>query len=223
MAENVKGKLLKDLPEAKTAGSAAILVIEEGDETRKISFEALSALLKETWNADSLTFRRMLTASDNLDNITDTGIYYYETTSVPKNCPYQNAGIVEVLAATKNIALQRITRIGAGGQSAFRAKTAGGWHTTYEHMVGPGNSGMMVQSGTVTITPKANEMTSKAVKFPNAFSGTPNVVATPKTTGKAVQLVSVGGVESTGFNMYVLRENTTDTTIDWIAVGAPVG
>lgn len=74
---------------------------------------------------------RQLTSSDNLDNITDNGIYWYPTESVPQNAPYQNAAVVEVIGSSSATGekFQRVTRYGVPGKSSCRPLGGGsnGW------------------------------------------------------------------------------------------------
>ena len=74
---------------------------------------------------------RKLTSSDNLDNITDNGIYWYGTESVPQNAPYQNAAVVEVIGSSSATGekFQRVTRYGVPGKSSCRPLGGGsnGW------------------------------------------------------------------------------------------------
>ena len=78
-----------------------------------------------------------------------------------------------------------------------------------------------IQHGTVTITPSAaNTPTSAAITFSKTFSGTPNVIATARTSvpGTTVLGVGVSGISATGASIYVTRTNTTDTVVEWIAI-----
>ena len=74
---------------------------------------------------------RQLTSSDNLNNITDNGIYWYGTESVPQNAPYQNASVVEVIGSSSATGekFQRVTRYGVPGKSSWRPLGGGsnGW------------------------------------------------------------------------------------------------
>lgn len=72
---------------------------------------------------------RLLTSADDLNNITNNGTYWYWTDSVPANAPYNNAAIVEVSGSTSDTTqkIQRATRYGVSGQSAFRALDTAGW------------------------------------------------------------------------------------------------
>ena len=72
---------------------------------------------------------RRLTAEDDLNDITQNGIYYFSTEDLPSNSFYQNASIVEVFGSASNTTqkIQRITRYGTPGQSSFRGLSAGDW------------------------------------------------------------------------------------------------
>lgn len=77
---------------------------------------------------DLFGFVRQLTSEDDLNTLTETGVYTYSTSSVPKNCPYNNAGTVEVIgtgfsSGTKQV----VTRYGAVGESRFRMQYEGNW------------------------------------------------------------------------------------------------
>ena len=66
---------------------------------------------------------RLLTASDNLNELFENGIYWCPTISpMPANSPFQNAYILEIFGSGSNTSqkIQRATRYGVPGQSAFR-------------------------------------------------------------------------------------------------------
>ena len=78
-----------------------------------------------------------------------------------------------------------------------------------------------IQAGRVTITPKPNEPTSKRVTFPKPFKEKAHVSLTPITSVPGVTVLGVGTSSNTkdGFDAYVLRTNSTDTEITWVAIG----
>lgn len=78
---------------------------------------------------EKYSVKRLLTSADDFNGITDNGIYWYMTESIPANAPYDNAAIIEVIGSKSNSTqkLQRATRYGVTGQSAFRALDLGGW------------------------------------------------------------------------------------------------
>lgn len=86
--------------------------------------------------------------------------------------------------------------------------------------------GLLMQWGTVTITPSAsNVATTQVLTFPIAFSGTPTVFLTPIST--APENISVGVVRSgdlvtdpkIAVGVTLTRNGTTSTGINWLAIG----
>lgn len=81
--------------------------------------------------------------------------------------------------------------------------------------------GIAIQYGCVSITPVANTPTMKHVQFPRAFAGQPCVVVTPITSVPGTNILGAGASNNTndGFDAYITRTNTTETTLAWIAIG----
>lgn len=82
-----------------------------------------------------------------------------------------------------------------------------------------------IQSGSFSITPTvAGQWTSNtSVTFATAFTNTPVVMVTPSSNGPGVGSTTklewqTTGVSTTGFNCRILRDNTTSTTLSWLAV-----
>ena len=78
-----------------------------------------------------------------------------------------------------------------------------------------------IQHGNINITPSAaNTPTSKAVTFKQEFSGNPDIIATAHTSVPGTTLLCVGTASrsTTGCTIWVTRTNTTETTVNWIAV-----
>lgn len=80
-------------------------------------------------------YKRVLTSADNLNTLIEEGVYPYSTASVPQNCFYANAGVVEVIKADSDTTriIQRVTRYGLAGASAFRTLYEGNWNTWTEY------------------------------------------------------------------------------------------
>lgn len=72
-------------------------------------------------------------------------------------------------------------------------------------------------SGSTSITPTADTMTSIAVTFGKTFASVPKVVATPVASSAEISLVSVSGITATGCTIWLLRSSATATTINWVA------
>ena len=73
-------------------------------------------------------FVRILDENDDLNDIVAEGIYTYRTASIPKNCPFVNAGVVEIfgnMTADNDQKIQRVTRYGDAGDSAWRGLASG--------------------------------------------------------------------------------------------------
>lgn len=81
--------------------------------------------------------------------------------------------------------------------------------------------GISIQCGRVSIEPVANTPTMKHVQFPITFSGQPCVVVTPLTSAPGTNVLGVGTTNNTkdGFDTYLTRTNTIETTLAWIAIG----
>lgn len=80
---------------------------------------------------------RLLTSADDCDDLTEDGIYWYSTSSVPANAPFANAAIIEVFGNDSSTTqkIQRGTRYGAGGFSSMRALYGGNWSEWYQYAV----------------------------------------------------------------------------------------
>lgn len=65
---------------------------------------------------------RRLTAADDMNDIVQNGFYFYLSEDAPENAPYQKASVVEVYGSNSDTTqkIQRVTRYGAAGHTAFR-------------------------------------------------------------------------------------------------------
>lgn len=81
--------------------------------------------------------------------------------------------------------------------------------------------GFTIQGGRVSIVPVANKPTMAHVDFPKPFQGQPYVIVTPVTSVPGTNVLGVGATNNTknGFDAYITRTNTTETTLTWIAIG----
>lgn len=81
--------------------------------------------------------------------------------------------------------------------------------------------GFTIQGGRVSIVPVANKPTMAHVDFPKPFQGQPYVIVTPVTSVPGTNVLGVGAANNTknGFDAYITRTNTTETTLVWIAIG----
>lgn len=85
---------------------------------------AMQAALNNT-----LSFKRILNSSDDLNNIKENGIYTYITGDVPANAPFNNGAIVEVFGHTSTTTqtMQRVTRYGTCAEVKIRGLSGGSW------------------------------------------------------------------------------------------------
>jgi hypothetical protein len=113
---------------AKKFGNVDTVPIENGGTGAPNATEARA-------NLGAYGRMRLLTASDNCNNIKDDGVYWYSTNSIPSNAPFANAAIIEVYGADSKTSqkIQRATRYGAGGYSAIRALYDGSWSEWHQY------------------------------------------------------------------------------------------
>ena len=96
----------------------------------QLTFTALSAA--ETAAAYSIAENGqsdMLSSADDLDNLFINGVYVYTADNVPKNAPFMNDTVIEVIGAdsTSSHKIQRAYRCDVSGYSAFRPLYNGSW------------------------------------------------------------------------------------------------
>lgn len=166
---------------------------------------------------------RLLTSADDLDAITDNGTYWYLTESVPAHAPYSNAAVVEVSGSSSNATqkLQRVTRYGVSGQSAFRPLiSSNGWLDWAYHLTNAD-----IQKGRVAaLSCPANTITEHKLVFPKAFMVAPRVMLTLNSSTESPKYGSAlpftTNITSTGCTIRVA--NNSDTTfspnIEWFAI-----
>lgn len=165
--------------------------------------------------------QRLLTSADDLNAITDNGTYWYLTESVPAHAPYINASVVEVCGSTSDATqkIQRATRYGVVGQSAFRPLiSTSGWLDWAYHLT---DADLKVQYGNASVRPIQNETIEFTVKFPTPFTVTPQVMVGVSTAVPGSNSVSVLTTSTTQFKGYLYRSAaaSTDIGVKWLAVG----
>lgn len=99
---------------------------------------------------------------------------------------------------------------------AFRGKTFGAATGRIHY-----ESGLLMQWGTVTITPVANTPTSAKVTFPLAYDSIPNIQVSGLTSVPGFSVTGVGhsNDSASSTDIYVTRTTTTPTVIRWYAIG----
>ena len=129
-------------------------------------------------------------------------------------------GIWRYLSHTQNLVFDanvKVTRANGGDEFVTSNPVTHGSRSGKVHL----SNGLLIQWGVATITPVANTPTGSGVKFSTAYTSVPIVVASPITTvaGTTVTGGTVAEITTTGFDAYVTRSNTTNTSVGWIAIG----
>ena len=129
-------------------------------------------------------------------------------------------GIWRYLSSTQNLVFDanvKVTRANGGDEFITSDPVTHGTRSGRVQL----SNGLLIQWGVATITPVANTPTAKTVTFSTAYTSVPMVVASPITTvgGTTVTSGTVADITVSGFEAYVTRSNTTNTSVGWIAIG----
>lgn len=83
------------------------------------------------------------------------------------------------------------------------------------------SNGLLLQWGVEAITPVKDTPTAKAVTFAVAYTSVPMVLTTAITTvpGTSVTGCASANITVSGFDAYVTRNGTTNTSVGWVAIG----
>ena len=132
----------------------------------------------------------------------------------------RSIGIWRYLSGTKNMVIDgNVSLTHGNGGDAFITSGA----VTHGSRSGrvQFSNGLLLQWGVESITPVANMPTSKAVTFPVAYTSVPMVLTTAITTvpGTSVSGNASANITETGFDAFVTRNSTTNTSVGWIAIG----
>ena len=136
-----------------------------------------------------------------------------------------NSGVIEY---TPTMTATTMTKEETGGKCIKLDARAGASRSSFGTSVGQYlfYDKLLVQWGSVDITPTAsNEATTKTVSFPIAYANTPVVVVSPVTTVPNNTPVGVlrGGTYVSDpkkeFAIVLVRNGTSTTTVQWIAIG----
>ena len=129
-------------------------------------------------------------------------------------------GIWRYLTGTQNLVFDanvKVTRANGGDEFVTSDPVVHGSRSGRVHF----SNGLLIQWGVETITPVADKPTAKAVKFGVAYTSVPMVLTTAITTvpGTSVSGNAAADITVTGFDAYVTRNNTTNTSVGWVAIG----
>lgn len=129
-------------------------------------------------------------------------------------------GIWRYLSGTQNMVIDanvKFTRANGGDEFITSGKVTHGSRTGRVLF----SNGLLLQWGVETITPVKDTPTSKAVKFAVAYTSVPMVLTQAITTvpGTSVSGNAPANITATGFDAFVTRNGTTNTSVGWIAIG----
>lgn len=129
-------------------------------------------------------------------------------------------GIWRYLSGTQNLVFDanvKVTRANGGDEFITSDPVTHGSRTGRVHF----SNGLLIQWGVETITPVTNTPTAKAVKFAVAYTSVPMVLTTAITTvpGTSVTGNASANITVSGFDAYVTRNGTTNTSVGWVAIG----
>ena len=129
-------------------------------------------------------------------------------------------GIWRYLSSTQNLVFDanvKVTRANGGDEFITSEPVTHGSRTGRVHF----SNGLLIQWGVETITPVTNTPTAKAVKFAVAYTSVPMVLTTAITTvpGTSVTGNASANITVSGFDAYVTRNGTTNTSVGWVAIG----
>ena len=132
----------------------------------------------------------------------------------------RSIGIWRYLTSTKNMVIDRNVSLthGNGGDAFVTTGAVTHGNRTGRVMF---SNGLLIQWGTESITPVANTPTAKSVTFALAYTDSPIVLTTAQTTvpGTIVSGNAAASITATGFDCYVTRNSTTNTSVGWVAIG----
>ena len=129
-------------------------------------------------------------------------------------------GIWRYLSGTQNLVFDanvKVTRANGGDEFISSKDVVHGSRTGRAQF----SNGLLIQWGVETITPVKDTPTAKAVTFPVSYTSVPMVLTSAITTvpGSSVTGNAPANITVTGFDAYVTRNGTTNTSVGWVAIG----
>ena len=161
--------------------------------------------------------------TDDAENVHNCKLYGANGASVTSiGCwdSARNHGIWRYLSGTQNLVFDanvKVTRANGGDEFITSDPVTHGSRSGKVHF----SNGLLIQWGVETITPVKDTPTAKAVKFSTAYTSIPMVLTTAITTvpGTSVSGNASANITISGFDAYVTRNGTTNTSVGWVAIG----
>lgn len=162
---------------------------------------------------------------------------FFQTTedaAYPSNCKvYGGAGTSEVGIGMWDVGNARPIQRYVTEQNLLLIETEVLKHKTYfiEAMMSKASgaatgkihyeNGLLIQWGTVSITPVANTPTVSKITFPISYDSTPTIQVSMLSSVPGFSVTGIGHSADTtsGTDLYVTRTNTTATVLRWLAIG----
>ncbi|MBQ2977598.1 MAG: hypothetical protein IJE17_08920 [Clostridia bacterium] len=162
-------------------------------------------------------------STDDAQNVHNCKLYGASGNSVTSIGCWDTArshGIWRYLSSTQNLVFDanvKVTRANGGDEFITSGDVTHGNRSGRVHF----SNGLLLQWGVETITPVKDTPTAKAVKFAVAYTSVPMVLTTAITTvpGTSVSGNASANITINGFDAYVTRNGTTNTSIGWVAIG----
>ena len=129
-------------------------------------------------------------------------------------------GIWRYLSSTQNLVFDanvKVTRANGGDEFITSGDVTHGSRSGRVLF----SNGLLLQWGVEAITPVKDTPTAKAVTFAVAYTSVPMVLTTAITTvpGTSVTGCASANITVSGFDAYVTRNSTTNTSVGWVAIG----
>ena len=161
--------------------------------------------------------------TDDAQNVHNCKLYGASGNSVTSIGCWDTArshGIWRYLSSTQNLVFDanvKVTRANGGDEFITSGGVTHGSRTGRVHF----SNGLLLQWGVETITPVKDTPTAKAVTFAVAYTSVPMVLTTAITTvpGTSVSGCASANITVSGFDAYVTRNGTTNTSVGWVAIG----
>lgn len=161
--------------------------------------------------------------TDDAQNVHNCKLYGGSGSSVTSIGCWDTArshGIWRYLSGTQNLVFDanvKVTRANGGDEFITSGDVTHGSRTGRVLF----SNGLLLQWGVETITPVKDTPTAKAVTFAVAYTSVPMVLTTAITTvpGSSVSGCASANITVNGFDAYVTRNGTTNTSVGWVAIG----
>jgi len=162
-------------------------------------------------------------STDDAANVHNCKLYGASGNSVTSIGCWDTArghGIWRYLSSTQNLVFDanvKVTRANGGDEFVTSDPVTHGNRSGRVQF----SNGLLIQWGVETITPVKDVPTAKAVKFGVAYTSVPMVLTTAITTvpGTSVSGNAAANITVSGFDGYITRNGTTNTSLGWIAIG----